>query len=110
MDSTDMISPALRAATSIPSGQGIGGYRSPLEEVAAAGRRNGSSRNGKSSPHRPVPVHIDLMVCMLNENCAAVCLETTEDDVIQWLKSKKIKIIPASFKETMALANVAAWQ
>ena len=46
---------------------------------------------------------------MLNEHCAAVCLETTEDDVVQWLKSKKIEIIPASFKETMALGcNVVA--
>jgi N-dimethylarginine dimethylaminohydrolase len=54
-------------------------------------------------------VHIDLMVCMLNERCAAVCLETTEDDVVEWLKSKKIEIIPASFKETMALGcNVVA--
>ena len=54
-------------------------------------------------------VHIDLMVCMLNERCAAVCLETTEDDVVEWLKSKKIEIIPATFKETMALGcNVVA--
>ncbi len=54
-------------------------------------------------------VHIDLMVCMLNERCAAVCLETTEDDVVDWLRSKKIQIIPASFKETMALGcNVVA--
>ena len=54
-------------------------------------------------------VHIDLMVCMLNERCAAVCLETTEDDVVDWLKSKKIEIIPASLKETMALGcNVVA--
>ena len=54
-------------------------------------------------------VHIDLMVCMLNEHCAAVCLETTEDDVVDWLRSKKIEIIPASFKETMALGcNVVA--
>jgi N-dimethylarginine dimethylaminohydrolase len=54
-------------------------------------------------------VHIDLMVCMLNEHCAAVCLETTEDDVIDWLKQRKIEIIPASFKETMALGcNVVA--
>lgn len=54
-------------------------------------------------------VHIDLMVCMLNERCAAVCLETTEDDVIDWLKAKKIEIIPVSFRETMALGcNVVA--
>ena len=54
-------------------------------------------------------VHIDLMVCMLNEHCAAVCLETTDDDVVAWLRAKKIEIIPASFKETMALGcNVVA--
>ena len=54
-------------------------------------------------------VHIDLMVCMLNEHCAAVCLETTDDDVVTWLRAKKVEIIPASFKETMALGcNVVA--
>ncbi len=54
-------------------------------------------------------VHIDLMVCMLNEHCAAVCLETTEDDVVDWLKGLGIEIIPAGFKETMALGcNVVA--
>ena len=63
----------------------------------------------KFAPIDQFYVHIDLMVCMLNEHCAAVCLETTEDDVIAWLKSKKIEIIPASFKETMALGcNVVA--
>jgi N-dimethylarginine dimethylaminohydrolase len=46
---------------------------------------------------------------MLNEHCAAVCLETTEEDVVDWLKARKIEIIPASFKETMALGcNVVA--
>jgi N-dimethylarginine dimethylaminohydrolase len=54
-------------------------------------------------------VHIDLMVCMLNERCAAVCLETTEDGIVDWLKARQIEIIPASFKETMALGcNVVA--
>ncbi|MGF1632114.1 MAG: dimethylarginine dimethylaminohydrolase family protein [Kiloniellaceae bacterium] len=54
-------------------------------------------------------VHIDLMVCMLNQSCAAVCLETTESDIVEWLKAKNIEIIPASFKETMALGcNVVA--
>ncbi len=54
-------------------------------------------------------VHIDLMVCMLNETTAAVCLDTTEDDVIDWIRKRGIEIIPASFKETMALGcNVVA--
>ncbi|NIP75773.1 MAG: amidinotransferase, partial [Xanthomonadales bacterium] len=46
---------------------------------------------------------------MLNDECAAVCLETTEEDVVDWLKARGIEIIPASFKETMALGcNVVA--
>ena len=49
------------------------------------------------------------MVCMLNEHCAAVCLDTTDDDIVDWLKAKKIEIISSSFRETMALGcNVVA--
>lgn len=54
-------------------------------------------------------VHIDLMVCMLNEECAAVCLDTTEPDIVDWLKARGVEIIPATFRETMALGcNVVA--
>ena len=49
------------------------------------------------------------MVCMLNERCAAVCLDTTPDDIVEWLKGRGIEIVPATFKETMALGcNVVA--
>ena len=51
----------------------------------------------------PYYVHIDLMVCMIAPKCAAVCLETTPDHVVEWLKSKKIEIVPVGFKDTMAL-------
>lgn len=54
-------------------------------------------------------VHIDLMVCMLNEECAAVCLDTTEPEIVDWLKTRGVEIIPATFRETMALGcNVVA--
>jgi N-dimethylarginine dimethylaminohydrolase len=82
------------------------------EEIAARQAAGWLKAEGWEIRFAPIDqfyVHIDLMVCMLNENCAAVCLETTEDDVVAWLKSKKIEIIPASFKETMALGcNVVA--
>jgi len=48
-------------------------------------------------------VHIDLMVCMLGHKLAAVCEETTDDWIIDWLKSKKIEIVPVNYKDTMAL-------
>lgn len=54
-------------------------------------------------------VHIDLMVCMLADKLAAVCLDTTEDDIIQWLKSKRIEIVPVNYRDTMNLGcNVVA--
>jgi N-dimethylarginine dimethylaminohydrolase len=57
----------------------------------------------------PFYVHIDLMVVMLAEKLAAVCLESTDDKIIAWLKSKKISIIPVPFKETIELGcNVVA--
>lgn len=63
----------------------------------------------KLAPIDPFYVHIDLMICMLTDQCAAVCLETTEDDVVTWLREQQIEIIPATFEETMALGcNVVA--
>ena len=57
----------------------------------------------------PYYVHIDLMVVMLAEKLAAVCLETIDPDVILWLKSKKIQILNVPFQETLALGcNVVA--
>lgn len=48
-------------------------------------------------------VHIDLMVCMVAPKVAAVCLDTTDDAVIEWLKAKGIELIPVSYRDTMAL-------
>jgi N-dimethylarginine dimethylaminohydrolase len=48
-------------------------------------------------------VHIDLMVCMLAPKLAAVCLDTTDDGVIRWLKEKGIELVPVSYRDTMKL-------
>ena len=48
-------------------------------------------------------VHIDLMICMLAPKCAAVCLDTTPTDVLDWMKDKKIEMIPVGFRDTMNL-------
>ena len=54
-------------------------------------------------------VHIDLMVCMLAPKLAAVCLETTSDRVLGWLRSKGIELLPVSYRDTMKLGcNVVA--
>jgi len=51
----------------------------------------------------PFYVHIDLMVVMVAEKLAAVCLESTEPGIVDWLKGKGIDIMPVPFRDTMAL-------
>lgn len=51
----------------------------------------------------PFYVHIDIMVCMVAEKCAAVCLDTTPGDVLAWLQDRKIEIVPIGFKDAMSL-------
>ena len=57
----------------------------------------------------PFYVHIDLMVVMLAPKLAAVCLESTDPDVVAWLKSKQIEIVSVPFQDTLDLGcNVVA--
>ena len=89
------------------------GYTDHRSEAVAANQVAGWMKDEgwdiKFAPIDSFYVHIDLMVCMLNEKCAAVCLDTTDEDVVDWIKSKGIEIIPATFKETMTLGcNVVA--
>jgi N-dimethylarginine dimethylaminohydrolase len=46
----------------------------------------------KFAPIDPFYVHIDLMVCMLTEHCAAVCLETTDPEIVSWLRNMNIEV------------------
>ena len=83
---------------------GYTGFR--CEEVSA--RQIGSWMENEGwevhyAPVDPFYVHIDLMVCMIAPKCAAVCIETTPEHVIDWLKSKNIELVTVSFKDTMAL-------
>jgi N-dimethylarginine dimethylaminohydrolase len=43
------------------------------------------------------------MVCMLAPKLAAVCLDTTDDGVIRWLKGRGIELVPVSYRDTMKL-------
>ena len=57
----------------------------------------------------PFYVHIDLMVVMLAPKLAAVCLESTDPEIVDWLKSKNIEIISVPFQDTLDLGcNVVA--
>lgn len=57
----------------------------------------------------PYYVHIDLMVVMLAPKLAAVCEETTDPAVLDWLRARGIELVTVPFRETMALGcNVVA--
>jgi len=46
---------------------------------------------------------------MLADKLAAVCLDTTDPEVVAWLEAKGIEILPVDFRSTMALGcNVVA--
>jgi N-dimethylarginine dimethylaminohydrolase len=82
------------------------------EEVAARQVGGWMESEGIEVMYAPIDeyyVHIDLMVCMLAEKLCAVCLDTTAPEVVDWLKARKIEIVPVGFRETMALGcNVVA--
>jgi N-dimethylarginine dimethylaminohydrolase len=89
---------------------GYTGFRG--EEVAARQVGGWMESEGIEVRYAPIDefyVHIDLMVCMLAEKLAAVCLDTTEPDVVDWLRGRGIEIVPVSFRDTMGLGcNVVA--
>jgi N-dimethylarginine dimethylaminohydrolase len=82
------------------------------EEVAARQVGGWMEREGLEVVYAPIDefyVHIDLMVCMLAEKLAAVCLDTTEPELVAWLRGRGIEIVPVSFRDTMGLGcNVVA--
>jgi N-dimethylarginine dimethylaminohydrolase len=54
-------------------------------------------------------VHVDVLVCMLGPKLAAVCIDAIEPELVDWLRSRRIEIVPVAFRETMALGcNVMA--
>jgi N-dimethylarginine dimethylaminohydrolase len=82
------------------------------EEVAARQVGGWMAAEGIEVKYAPIDeyyVHIDLMVCMLADKLAAVCLDTTDPEIVTWIESKGIEIVPVSFRETMGLGcNVVA--
>ncbi len=76
------------------------------EEVAArqvAGWFEAEGWEVRLAPIDEFYVHIDLMVCMLAERAAAVCLDTTDPAIVEWLRGKDIEIVPVGFRDTMGL-------
>jgi len=82
---------------------GYTGLRS--EEVGALQVGGWMEREGYEVKYAPIDeffVHVDLMVCMLAEKLAAVCLDSTDPEIVDWLRARRIEIVPVAFQDTMA--------
>lgn len=54
-------------------------------------------------------LHLDVQIGMLAEGLAVVCEEAVEPGLVDWLKSKGIRVIPTSYGDAMQLGtNVVA--
>jgi N-dimethylarginine dimethylaminohydrolase len=76
------------------------------EEIAARQVGGWLEAEGIEIMYAPIDeyyVHIDVMVCMLGEKLAAVCLDAADPEVVDWLRAKRIEIVPVSFRETIGL-------
>jgi N-dimethylarginine dimethylaminohydrolase len=56
----------------------------------------------------PIPqryVHIDVLVSMLAARLAAVCVEAASSGLLDWLRAKRIEIVPVQFASAMQLGG-----
>ena len=54
-------------------------------------------------------LHLDVQMGMIAEGLAVVCIEAVEPELVEWLRSKRIRAIPISYGDAMQLgSNVVA--
>lgn len=83
---------------------GYTGVRS--EEIGARQVGDWLAAEGIEVMYAPIDeyyVHIDLLVCMLGEKLAAVCVDAIEPEIVDWLRAKRIEIVPVGFRDTIGL-------
>lgn len=60
-------------------------------------------------PFDPHFLHLDVQMGMIAEDLAVVCVEAIEDELLQWLEAKGIRILPITYGETMNMGtNIVA--
>jgi N-dimethylarginine dimethylaminohydrolase len=84
----------------------IGHTGARSEEIAANQVGGWLAAEGIEVVYAPIDeyyVHVDVLVCMLGEKLAAVCVDALEPEIVDWLRAKRIEIVPVTFRETMGL-------
>jgi N-dimethylarginine dimethylaminohydrolase len=56
-------------------------------------------------PFDPHFLHLDVQLGMVAEDLAAVCTEAVEPTLVEWLRSKGIRILDVSYRDTMTLGT-----
>jgi N-dimethylarginine dimethylaminohydrolase len=51
----------------------------------------------------PHYVHLDVLLCMLGERLAAVCVDAVSTGLLRWLEQKKVEIVPVSLEDALGL-------
>jgi N-dimethylarginine dimethylaminohydrolase len=51
----------------------------------------------------PHYVHIDVLMCMLGERLAAVCVDAVSGALVRWLEGKGVDIVPVSLEDALGL-------
>jgi N-dimethylarginine dimethylaminohydrolase len=51
----------------------------------------------------PHYVHIDVLMCMLGERLAAVCVDAVSSALVRWLAAKQVEIVPVSLDDALGL-------
>jgi N-dimethylarginine dimethylaminohydrolase len=55
----------------------------------------------------PLPehfLHLDVVFCMAAEGLAVACPDAFDDDFLQWLAERQIRVVPAGYRDAMDLA------
>jgi N-dimethylarginine dimethylaminohydrolase len=51
----------------------------------------------------PHYVHLDVLMCMLGERLAAVCVDAVSSSLLRWLEQRKVEIVPVSLEDAFGL-------
>nr|WP_242468864.1 arginine deiminase family protein [Rhodovibrio salinarum] len=48
-------------------------------------------------------LHLDVLFCMVADGLAVGCVDVLDDDLLEWLDARGIRLIPVTYKEVMQL-------
>jgi N-dimethylarginine dimethylaminohydrolase len=84
----------------------IGNGEERTQEPAArqvAGWLEGDGWEVRIERIHPHYVHLDVLMCMLGEKLAAVCVDAVSSSFLRWLGEKDLEIVPVSMEDAFGL-------